>query len=364
MKAAVVRAPGELRIEDGIDLAPPRSGEVRVRLVATGICHTDLTVLEGRFPLPMPVVIGHEGAGVVEKVGAGVTDLSAGDHVILSIVVSCRNCFQCRSGSPSLCEVVRPLARSGLLPDGTTRLSKAGEQIHHMFCQSSLAEWAVVPISAVIKVNPDVPLETIAGLGCGVLTGIGAVVGRARVRVGETVMIVGVGGVGLAAVMAARALNAKRIIAVDVSAAALSAAAELGATDLVDGHSGTLEQLESSVGGCGVDHALDMVGTPETIATCIQAVRPGGQVVAVGLSEAKATAEVPIYALLEEKRLTGTRAGSMDPHLVIPWCVDLYAAGRLPLDRLVTERYGLDELPQAFADLGSGRAGRGVVMHG
>lgn len=363
MKAAVMRGVNELAIEDGVELADPGPGEVRVRLAATGVCRTDLTVLHGNFPQPMPAVLGHEGAGIVEELGAGVTGLAPGDHVVLSIAIGCGHCFQCYAGAPNLCENGMPRILGGTLLDDTCRLSKDGETLHHMFCQSSFAEYAVVPAAAAVKVRSDAPLAAIASLGCGGATGIGAVMNRAQVRAGESVFVQGVGGIGLAAVLAARAVGAFPIIASDISAEALAAASELGATHTIDASSEDVVAAVTELTQRGADHAFDLVGAAGTVETCLQSVRAGGHVTAIGNSSVTNTASVEILSLLMEKRLTGTYVGSCQPHRDIPRWVDLFMEGRLPIDRLVTRTYDLDALPEALADVERGRQGRGVIVH-
>jgi Zn-dependent alcohol dehydrogenase len=253
---------------------------------------------------------------------------------------------------------------TGALFDGTSRLSRGGERLNHFLLQSSFAQFAVVPANGVVKVRDDAPLETVCLLGCGALTGIGAVVNRAMVRPGEGVLILGVGGVGLSALLAARVVGAYPIVAVDRSARALDKASDLGATYLIDA---SAEDVVSRVHGIvprGIDHAFDVVGAEGTIETCLRAVREGGQVVAVGATSGGSLARVEMRGVLAEKRLTGTAGGSADPHIDIRWCVDLFLDGRLPIDGLVTATYQLDDLTRAFDDMRAGRPGRGVVLIG
>jgi Zn-dependent alcohol dehydrogenase len=362
VKAAVVRGPGDLRIEEISDPSGPGPGEVLIRMVATGVCHTDLSVLQGQIPLQLPLVLGHEGAGVVESVGDGVTHLSAGDHVVVSIVVSCGSCYQCSIGSPALCEIGSRVALGGTMLDGTGRLHAGDEPLHHIFCQSSFAEYAVVPARSAVPVGKDVPLDKVCVLGCGATTGIGAVIRRARVEAGSSVLVVGCGGVGLSAVMAAKLAGAATIIAADRNPAALERAATLGATHTVDVSSANLVESVHGITTRGADYAIDAVGTPETLQSSFAAVRAGGDVVAVGLSALTNTVTIDMFSLLLQKRLTGTYAGSVSPQTDIPPMVELYRQGRLPLDQLVSESYKLDELSQAFADMEAGRIGRGVVL--
>jgi Zn-dependent alcohol dehydrogenase len=361
VKAAVVREAGKISVEE-IDRPTVGDRHVLVRMVATGICHTDKTVLGGFYPVPLPVVLGHEGAGVVEAVGDRVVAVSPGDHVVLSITDGCGHCFQCEAGAFGLCEIAAPRALGGALADGSILLRQGAETIHHFLFQSSFAEYAVVSESSAIPVRRDVPLEVAALLACGVSTGYGAVVRRAKVGVGEAVLVIGLGGVGLAVVMAARAAGAGKIVVADFNQAACDLAAELGATDVVhlDGGDDLVGRVRAVVPR-GVDHAFDAVGTSETISQALAAVRFGGQAVAIGINDPTAAASAPLFELIYEKRLTGTNNGSIRPHTDIPAALDLFAAGRFPIDRLITRRYGLDEIGTALDDVGS-FAGRGVVQ--
>jgi Zn-dependent alcohol dehydrogenase len=361
MKAAAATAPGQLEIAE-FDLADPAAGEVLVRLVATGICATDLAVLNGEMPLPAPIVLGHEGAGVVEAVGPGVTALVPGDHVVLSIVVSCGDCFQCHLGAQSLCEVGTQRVMGGVMPDGTHRLTRDGQPYHHLFCQSSFAEYAVVPARSAIKVRKEAPLEIAALLGCGAGTGIGAVTRRAEVGIGTSVLVIGVGGVGLSSVMAARAVGAYPIIAADVSGEKLDVARELGATHLIDSRVDDIPTVVREITGRGADVAFDAAGAPGTLEAAFAAIRAGGEAVAIGRSEKAATVTVDTLSLILQKRLTGTYAGSGRPSLDIPRAIDLFLDGRLPLDRLVSRRYALGDLGTAFTDIAEGRTTRGIVV--
>jgi Zn-dependent alcohol dehydrogenase len=342
-----MRQPGTISVED-VDVDAPGPGEVLVRLVATGICQTDRTALKGALPLPLPIVLGHEGAGVVEDVGEGVTSVGRGDHVVLSIVVSCGTCFQCSRGRLALCDWGSAMAMAGLMPDGTSRLHRGDEQVHHFFCQSSFAEYSVVPARSVVPVRKDAPLGAVALLGCGASTGYGAVIRRAEVPVGSSVVVIGCGGVGLAAVMAARAAGATAVIGVDPSESARTLALELGATHVLDPARDRVLRAVNEVTERGADFAFDAVGVAGSLEQAFQSVHPGGEVVAIGLADPSSEVTVDIYSLMLEKRLTGTYAGSIVPHRDIPAAIDLLMAGRLPLDRLVTATTTLAELPDVL----------------
>ncbi|MCW2986966.1 MAG: alcohol dehydrogenase zinc-binding domain protein [Conexibacter sp.] len=362
MKAAVVRDVNELSIED-IDVPEPGPGEVLIRLAATGICHTDLSALRGNLPTAMPTVLGHEGAGVVERVGPGVKTSKPGDHVVTTITNSCGACFQCLGSDPSLCEVSMGVIFGGTMLDGTTRLSRGNETLFHFFCQSSFAEYAVLPERSAIPIRKDAPLDVVASLACGAMTGIGAVIRRAQVPAGSSVVIVGAGGVGLSAVMAAAAVGANPIIVADITDDKLALARSFGATHTLNTSDRDLVAGVNSITGRGADYAFDAVGTSSTLEQAFGSVRSGGQVVAVGIMNTANLVTLDIFSLIMQKSLTGTMGGSVKPFIDIPAAVDLYMDGRLPLDRLVSKKYSLAELPQAFDAMESGALeGRGVVV--
>jgi alcohol dehydrogenase len=361
MKAAVVREAGKVSLED-IDVPQPGPRQVLVRVAAAGICHSDVTALKQLVPFPLPLVLGHEGAGVVEAVGSAVTNVAVGDHVVLSITDGCGLCFQCQRGSYGLCEASAPHQYAGRLSDGTTALTKGDEDLHTFLFQASFAEYALVTEQCAVKVRKDAPLDVAALLACGFSTGYGAVVRRAKVEPGSTVLVIGVGGVGLAVAMTAKLAGASTIIGVDRSPQACDLAASLGVTNpiVADESTDVLAQV-MSLTGRGVDHAFDVVGTSDTINLAMAALRPGGEAVSIGLLDPMAAATVPLFTLFSEKRLTGTTNGSIRPHVDIPAALDLYMQGRLPLDALITRRYKLDEIEAALGDVGR-LPGRGVVV--
>lgn len=361
MRAAVSREVGEITIED-LEDPRPGAGEVKVRLVSSGICHTDVSVLQGHLPAPRPIVLGHEGAGIIEEVGAGVGGLAVGDHVICSIITSCHACPPCLRGEVALCE--RAVAFAGTMLDGTTRLRRADEDVNVLFCQGSFAEYAVVPASAAVKVREDAPLDKLAGLGCGWSTGLGAAIIRAEVRPGSSVVVIGAGGVGLATMMGARALGATTVIAIDIAEHKLARAVELGLAThtIASPGSEAVEAVRDLTGGRGSDYAFDAVGASGTLETALQSVRPGGLAVAIGVMDASVTATFDLFGFLMQKRLTGTYAGSIVPGRDIPVFVDLYMQGKLPLDDAIDARYSLDEVPKALAQLAANEITKGVVL--
>lgn len=360
MRAVVMREPGSVAVEE-IDKPVPATGEVLVRLVATGVCHTDKTMATGGIPASVPLVLGHEGAGVVEELGPGVNSVSVGDHVVLSIVVSCGACYQCGLGNLSICEVGSIMSPGGLMLDGTTRLRRGDEELYSLLCQSSLAEYAVVPASSAIPVPSDVSLQVASLLACGAGTGYGAVVRRTEVYPGASVLVVGCGGVGLAAIMAARVKGAATIIGVDPSLEARKLAEQVGATHTLDPTRDRVLREVTALTERGVDFGFDAVGAGGTTALAFQAVRPGGDVVAIGIADATNEVEVDLYGLLMQKRVTGTYAGSLLPRIDIPGALDLFRTGRLPLDALITEVIGLDDVPRLLAPDTPLPPGRAVV---
>jgi Zn-dependent alcohol dehydrogenase len=360
MRAAVMRQPGSVSIEE-IDKPVPAMGEVLVRLVATGICHTDRSMVSGAIPAPEPLVLGHEGAGVVEATGPGVQGVAPGDHAVLSIVVSCGSCYQCGLGNYSICEVGSLMSPGGLMLDGTTRLRSGDEEIYSMLCQSSLADYAVVPANCAVPIRKDVPLTVASLLACGAGTGFGAVVRRADVRPGANVVVIGCGGVGLAAVMAARVRGATRVIAVDPSPQARALAEKVGATHALDPQRDRVLREVMSLTGRGADAAFDAVGKAGTVELAFQCVRAGGDVVAIGIDDATNEVQLDLYSLLMQKRVTGTFAGSLIPRIDIPAALDLYMDGRLPLDMIISETHSLDEVPRLLSTDSTLPPGRAVV---
>jgi len=363
MRAAVLFAPREaLKVVD-VELAEPGPGEVRVRLAASGVCASDWHTMTGAIPSPTPSVLGHEGAGVVEEVGAGVRDVKPGDHVVLSWVPSCGRCRYCESGRPNLCSVAAPFLLAGTLVSGARRLSYQGQPLYHYSFLSTFAEAVVVDEACCIPVRPDVPLSVAALVGCAVMTGFGAVVNRARAEPGSTVIVYGAGGVGLSAVMAARLSGAQHVIAVDPVASKRALALEVGATHVADpGEDDPGEVVSSLTAGDGADVAIESAGRTELVAAAFAATRRGGTIVCVGIPAADATIVLPGPAMVRhEKIVTGSLYGSCRPRVDMPKILDLYASGRLPLDRLVSRTYGLDDINVAFDDMVAGKLARGVV---
>jgi Zn-dependent alcohol dehydrogenase len=362
MKAAILyqtRTP--LRVEE-VELEKPGPGEVMVKLVAAGVCHTDLAVVHGDVSVPLPVVLGHEGAGIVQQVGAGVTSVKPGDHVVLTGGASCGKCYYCIKGMPVLCEIFRPLRFGGFLPEKQLRLKKNGQKLHHFFLQSSFAEYSVVPQEVAIKVRQDAPLETIGILGCGVMTGLGSVLNAAQVGVGASVAVFGCGGVGLSAIMAANLAGAYRIIAVDILENKLKMAEDLGANYTLDARKGKVVERITQMTGGGADYTIIAVGSVDATLQAIDAVRLGGKCIIIAAPPEGIKIPLDPRSLLRERILRGCSMGSGKPTLDIPRYVDLYMDGKLPIDKLVTHRYPLIEINQACEALDQGEAIKPVIM--
>ena len=350
-----------LEIEE-VELAPPGPGEVLVRIAAAGLCHSDLSILNGDRPRRTPIVLGHEAAGVVEVLGEGVTDLAPGDHVILVFVPSCGHCAPCAEGRPALCEPGGAANVAGTLLGGARRLSYRGEPMDHFVGVSAFAEYATVSRRSLHKIDRELPLEIAAMFGCAVVTGVGAVVNTSQVRPGQTVAVVGLGGVGLAALMGALAAGAARVIAVDLAQDKLDFALALGATDSVNASDPDAAKRLRDMTEGGVDHALEMVGSAKALEFAYKVTRRGGTTVTVGLPAAIQTLNTPVWHLVaEERTLKGSYLGSCVPRRDLGRFIALYRQGKLPVDRLLTGRLKLEEINEGFDRLQRGEAIRQIV---
>ena len=364
IRAAVLEATGgPLEVKE-LDLAPPRDGEVLVRLHASGVCHSDQNAIDGTATTPCPAVLGHEGAGVVAAVGAGVTRVRPGDHVALSWAPACGSCAECLRGLPQLCSTAWPALAHGTLLDGTTRLSRDGAPVYHYSFISSFADACVLPERSCIPIADDVPFAIAGLVGCAVTTGVGAVWRTAGVRPGDRVAVFGCGGVGLSAVLGAVAAGAGAIVAVDAVTSKLELARELGATSAVPWTTSPEETAAAvvDVSRGGVDYAIEATGRPEAMLAAFLSTRAHGAAVLVGIPPADATLPLPALSIPRlERRVLGSLYGSSQPDRDFPLTLELYRRGRLPLDRLVTHRLRLDEIAHAFELLRSGDAVRVVL---
>ena len=364
MRAAVLyEAQTPMLIED-VSLEGPKDDEVLVQVKATGACHSDYHVIDGSWHgagYPMPVILGHEAAGIVERVGANVASVKPGDHVILSFAPNCGRCRMCTIGQPHLCSGMR--SAPGTFPDGTRRHRKADLEINSFGRgMSSFAEYSVVHQSAAIKINPEMPMDGAALIGCAVMTGVGAVLNTARVEPGSTVAVFATGGVGLSVVQGAVLANASKIIAIDVLDNKLDYASGFGATHIVNSRKqDPLQAIREITDGQGVDYAFDAIGDSKVSRACYDAVRRGGTAVIVGMAPTGSEISIPSTIAGEEKIVKGCFYGSTRPAVDFPRLVDFYLRGVLQLDRMITRTYSLAEINAAFDALGRGDNARGVL---
>lgn len=361
--AALLFAPHQPFVVDRVELDDPHTGEVLVRIAACGVCHSDHHLVTGATKHNMPVVIGHEGAGVVEAVGTGVSGIVVGDHVALNWAPDCGHCFYCIHGKPNLCETYLAPVWAGCMLDGTTRLRWRGQSVYHWCGLASFAEYVVVPMQSCVVIRRDVPLEIAALVGCAVSTGVGAVLNTAELRAGQSAVIIGCGGVGLSAMLGAALAGAHPIIAVDQHPAKLEMALQFGATHGVLAGNDLLRDIRALTGGRGADVAFECVGLPQLQEIALGTIRPGGTLVLAGLSPMGSATNLPGAVIArQEKTVKGCYYGSIDARRDFPRLLDLHANGKLPLDRLVSRRYTLHQINEAFAAMLAGEVARGVVV--
>jgi S-(hydroxymethyl)glutathione dehydrogenase/alcohol dehydrogenase len=366
MRALVYRGEKRIELTGSMTVRPPAAGEVIVRVVACGLCRSDLSVVHGKIPWPAPSVLGHEGAGIIEEVGPGVTRLKAGDHVVMHTLANCGHCSYCESGHPTHCR--------DTLGNISTPFSLDGAPVSNFAATSAFAEYTLVKQDQVVVIDPDVPLNAACLIGCAVLTGVGAVLNRAQVKPGQTAAVFGVGGVGLNVIQGLVIAGASRIIAVDTVADKQALAEQFGATDFIDATAGDVAeqiralephsrtQTSGTFASGGVDWAFECTGSPVALKAGIAALTWGGNAVIVGVPPQGATIELPINLMAYvDRSVMGSRYGSSRPHHDIPVYIDLYTRGRLKLDELITRQYPLADFEQAFADLEQGKLARGVL---
>lgn len=350
-------------VVEELTLDPPKTGEVLLRMAASGVCHSDLSIVTGTIYYDPPVALGHEGAAVVEEVGADVTYVQPGDHVLLSFATSCGECALCKMGHVVLCTGIK--ARPGYLLDDTCRLRNAdGQPIPQMARIGTMSEYAVVSERSLIKIDKHYPLDKAVLVGCGVTTGVGAAVNTAQIQPGDKVAVIGTGGVGLNAVQGAAIAGAVQIIAVDLEDRKLELATSFGATDAVNPNEGDpVEAVLALTDGVGVDYAIEVIGNVKTIEQAYSMVRRRGTVVVVGMAAGDRQIQTPAQDIVRsEKRLVGSYYGSSNPREDMPELLNLYDEGKLKLDELITQTYRLDQINQAFDDLKSGQNARGVIV--
>ncbi len=367
VKAAVAWGPGQpLKIEE-VDLQPPQKGEVLVKMIATGVCHTDAFTLSGDDPEGIfPAILGHEGGGIVEAVGEGVTSLKPGDHVIPLYIPECKTCKFCLSGKTNLCQRVRETQGKGLMPDGTTRFSKDGKPIFHYMGTSTFAEKSVVLEISLAKVNPEAPLDKVCLLGCGVTTGIGAVLNTAKVSEGSTVAVFGIGGIGLSVIQGAVMAKAKRIIAIDINDEKREIAKKMGATDFVNPKSvekPIAEHIVQMTDG-GVDFSFECVGNVKLMRAALECCHKGwGESVVIGVAGAGQEISTRPFQLVTGRVWRGSAFGGVKGRTELPGYVDRYMSGEINLDDLVTFTMPLEDINKAFDYMHDGKAIRSVIIY-
>ncbi|MBX3313130.1 MAG: Zn-dependent alcohol dehydrogenase [Actinobacteria bacterium] len=365
MKAAVLPALDTPLETQELEIAAPGPGEVRVKVVASGVCHSDLSIQNGTIPQPTPIVLGHEGAGIVEEVGEGVTKVQPGDHVVLSFVPACGECYMCRHGQPYVCEQANATAGGGLL-DGTTRLSRDGSPVFQMAALGTFGPYAIVPEISMVKIDDDVPLEVAALIGCGVLTGVGAALNTADVQEGDSVVVIGCGGVGLNVIQGAKIAGASRIIAVDRFDSKLEMAKDFGATDTINaGETDAVMAVMGLTEGRGADVAFEVIGLGPTIEQAINATRKGGEVVLVGVPRMDVMVNLPAAFtwLYLAKTIKGCWYGSSNVYEDVPKLLDLWKKGELKLEELISKEITVEDINEAFADMQAGTVARSVIQH-
>lgn len=353
-----------VRVED-VDLDEPKRGEVLVRMAASGVCHSDYSVITGIMPTKLPCVLGHEGAGTVERIGAGVEHVKEGDRVLLSWVTPCGVCFYCGIGKPQLCDVGAKINATFRQPDGTTRMHRDGVDLQAFSALGALSEKIVAPAKACVRLPDDAPLDKAALIGCSVMTGIGAVINTAKVKPGGSVAVFGVGGVGLNVIQGAAIAEAEQIIAIDVNRRKLDFAKQFGATDVIEASAqDPVAAIRDLTHGRGADYTFEAIGRRESIEQAYAAVRKGGTCVVIGIGSRKESVSLNVFFIpVMEKRLLGCWYGGSDVHRDAIRLLGLYQEGKLKLDELLTKTYSLREVNQAFGDLKAGVNARGLVVY-
>ncbi len=360
MKAAVFHGPKmPLSIED-VELDKPQDREVLIKTVASGVCHSDLHFVEGLYPYAAPAVLGHEAAGIVEEVGKQVTYVKPGDHVICCLSVFCGACAQCMSGHPNRCSNKVATQRK---PGDKPRISQKGQPVNQFLDISSYCEKMLLHENAVVKIREDLPLDRAALIGCGVTTGVGAVLNTAKIEPGSTVAVFGAGGVGLAAIQGARIAGARKIIAIDMFEGKLAMAKRLGATDTVDASSSDpVDEIRKLTGGAGVDYSFEAIGLKKVAEQAYLAVKPGGTATVIGMIPVGQQVELDGYMFLTERKLQGSNMGSNRFRIDMPKYIDFYLQGRLNLDDMISRRGKLEDVNEAFRAMKAGEVARTVLM--
>jgi len=364
-RAAVAWGPGQPLSVEEVDLMPPQKGEVLVRIVATGVCHTDAYTLSGNDPEgKFPVILGHEGGGIVEALGEGVTSVSIGDHVIPLYIPECGECNFCKSGKTNLCQAIRITQGQGFMPDGTTRFSKDGKPIYHYMGTSTFSEYTVVPEISLAKISKKAPLEKVCLLGCGVTTGMGAVANTAKVKAGNTVAIFGLGGIGLAVIIGAVKANVGRIIAIDTNPAKFDVARQLGATDVINpkDHTRSIQDVIIEMSCGGVDFSFECIGNVDVMRSALECCHKGwGESVIIGVAGAGEEICTRPFQLVTGRIWRGSAFGGVKGRTELPGYVQRYLDGEYELDTFITHTLGLDDINKAFDLMHAGESIRTVI---
>ena len=365
-RAAVAWEAGKpLQIED-VDVAGPKAGEVLVQIVATGVCHTDAYTLSGKDPEGIfPSILGHEGAGIVQEVGEGVTSLKPGDHVIPLYTAECRQCKFCLSGKTNLCQAVRATQGQGLMPDSTSRFSLNGKLLHHYMGTSTFSEYTVVPEISLAKVSKEAPLDKICLLGCGVTTGIGAVLNTAKVEPGSTVAVFGLGGIGLSVIQGAVMAKAERIIAIDTNPAKETLARQFGATDFINpkDYNDSIQEVIVELTDGGVDYSFECIGNVNVMRSALECCHKGwGESIVIGVAGAGEEISTRPFQLVTGRVWKGSAFGGVKGRTELPGYVDRYMKGEIKLDEFVTHTMGLEDINKAFDLMHEGKSIRSVIL--
>lgn len=364
-RAAIAWSPNLPLSIEVVDVMPPQAGEVRVRIIATGVCHTDAFTLSGDDPEGIfPVILGHEGGGIVESIGEGVTSVQVGDHVIPLYTPECGECKFCKSGKTNLCQKIRETQGKGLMPDGTTRFFKDGKPIFHYMGCSTFSEYTVLPEISLAKVNKEAPLEEVCLLGCGVTTGMGAVLNTAKVEEGATVAIFGIGGIGLSAIIGATMAKASRIIAIDVNESKFELARKLGATDCINpkNYDKPIQDVIVELTGGGVDYSFECIGNVNVMRSALECCHKGwGESIIIGVAGAGQEISTRPFQLVTGRVWRGSAFGGVKGRSELPAIVDRYLQGEFKLDDFISFTMGLDRINEAFDLMHSGKSIRTVI---
>jgi len=368
-KAAVCWGAGQDLVVEEVVVGPPAAGEVRIKIISSGVCHTDEYTRSGKDPEGLfPCILGHEGGGIVESIGEGVTTVAVGDHVIPLYIPECKTCKFCKSGKTNLCSIIRTTQGAGVMPNGTSRFTCKGQPIYHFMGTSTFSQYTVLPEISVAKIAPEAPLEKVCLLGCGITTGYGAVKNTMKVEEGSTVAVFGLGGVGLAVIMGAKEVGAKRIIAVDVNPGKFARATEFGATECVNPKDfdkpiqQVLIEMTEEDGAGGVDYAFECIGLAETMRAALECCHKGwGEACIIGVAESGVEISTRPFQLVTGRVWKGSAFGGTKGRSMLPGMVSDYMAGKLKVDEFVTHEYPLDQINDAFHVMHEGEAIRPVI---